>query len=65
MLKKCMKQCISREEMIKSINHTNYYRVSIDHRDRNYGEYQVEGDDTITKLLNYHSHNAVSKVSLK
>lgn len=49
---------LTREEMVKAINYPNYYRVPIDHRDRNYGEYLLEGEDSITESLDYHSHNA-------
>jgi UDP-N-acetylglucosamine 4,6-dehydratase len=48
---------LSREEMASAIDLGNYYRVSPDNRDLNYGAYFETGDPQITDAHEYHSHN--------
>ena len=48
---------VTREEMAKSINMGNYYRIPCDHRDLNYDKYFTEGEEKISKIEDYHSHN--------
>jgi UDP-N-acetylglucosamine 4,6-dehydratase/5-epimerase len=45
------------EELSKSEDMGNYYRVHLDDRDLNYTIYFTEGDKEETKLEDYHSHN--------
>lgn len=48
---------VTREEMAKSIDMGNYYRVPCDSRDLNYDKYFVEGEEEVSKIEDYHSHN--------
>lgn len=48
----------SREELARSEDMGDYYRVSIDDRDLNYGKYFSEGDRKELQIDDYHSHNA-------
>lgn len=48
---------VTREEMAKSIDMGNYYRIPCDSRDLNYDNYFVEGDEEVATLEDYHSHN--------
>lgn len=48
---------VTREEMIRSIDCGNYYRIPCDSRDLNYDKYYTEGDHAISKMEDYHSHN--------
>ena len=48
---------VTREEMAKAIDMGNYYRIPCDNRDLNYDKYFVEGDETVSKIEDYHSHN--------
>ena len=48
---------LSREEMIAAIDMGDYYRVPPDLRDLNYGKYVEQGDDRITVVEDYNSHN--------
>ena len=47
----------TREELAKSEDMGDYYRVSMDGRDLNYGKYFTEGDITESTLDDYTSHN--------
>lgn len=47
----------TREELAKAEDMGDYYRVSMDDRDLNYGKYFTEGDTRQTGLADYHSHN--------
>jgi len=42
----------------------SYFRVRLDGRDLNYGEYFVEGDTTVAEMEDYHSHNS-SRLSVE
>jgi len=47
----------TREELLRADDQGDYYRVPVDARDLNYGEYFDEGDVTESKVEDYHSHN--------
>lgn len=48
---------VTREEMAKAIDMGNYYRIPCDTRDLNYDKFFVEGNEEISKVEDYHSHN--------
>lgn len=48
---------VTREEMAKSIDMGNYFRIPCDTRDLNYDKFFTEGNDEIAKIEDYHSHN--------
>jgi UDP-glucose 4-epimerase len=48
---------VTREEMAKSIDMGNYYRIPCDSRDLNYDQYFVEGEERVSKFEDYNSHN--------
>lgn len=47
----------TREELARSEDQGEYYRVSVDARDLNYGQYFDEGDTEESQIDDYHSHN--------
>lgn len=48
---------ISREEMARAQDMTDYYRIPADNRDINYDKYYSEGDEKISYSDDYTSHN--------
>lgn len=54
---KLYESLVTREEMAKSIDMGDYYRIPCDGRDLNYDKYFVEGEEKISKVEDYHSHN--------
>ncbi len=48
---------VTREEMIKAIDLGNYYRIPSDNRDLNYDKFFVEGQQELSVIEDYHSHN--------
>jgi len=48
---------VTREEMAKSVDMGEYYRIPLDSRDLNYDKYFVEGEEEIARYDDYHSHN--------
>lgn len=50
---------VTREEMAKSVDMGNYYRIPADNRDLNYDKYFVEGEQEVSQIDDYHSHNTV------
>ena len=48
----------TREEMIKAEDMGNFYRIPADNRDLNYAQYFSEGEQDISRIEDYHSHNA-------
>lgn len=48
---------VTREEMFKSEDMGNYFRIPADSRDLNYDKYFIEGEEDISKVEDYHSHN--------
>ena len=47
----------TREEMIKAEDMGDFYRIPADNRDLNYAKYFSEGEEDISKIEDYHSHN--------
>lgn len=69
---KLYESLISREEMAKAEEMHRYYRIPADNRDLNYKKFFVEGEQHISELDDYTSHNTerldvegVKKVLLK
>lgn len=54
---KLYESLVTREEMAKSDDMGNYYRIPCDERDLNYDKYFVEGEEKISQFQDYHSHN--------
>ena len=48
---------VTREEMLRSEDSGNYFRIPCDARDLNYDKFFTEGDDAINRMEDYHSHN--------
>ena len=48
---------VTREEMSKAIDMGGYYRIPCDNRDLNYDKFFTDGNEEITKIEDYHSHN--------
>lgn len=48
---------VTREEMAKAIDMGNYYRIPCDTRDLNYDKYFTHGNEEVSKIDDYHSHN--------
>ncbi|HIF9202353.1 TPA: polysaccharide biosynthesis protein [Photobacterium damselae] len=48
---------LSREEMVSALDMGDYYRVMPDNRDLNYGKYVEQGDQRISVVEDYNSHN--------
>jgi len=47
----------TREELARSEDQGDYFRVAVDARDLNYGEYFDQGDQRESEIDDYHSHN--------
>ncbi len=47
----------TREEMIKAIDLPGFYQIPADNRDLNYAQYYSKGEDSISKVEDYNSHN--------
>jgi UDP-glucose 4-epimerase len=54
---KLYESLVSREEMARSEDLGDYYRIAADARDLNYDKYFVEGETEISELDDYTSHN--------
>ena len=48
---------VTREEMAKAIDCGNYYRIPCDSRDLNYDKFFVEGNEKVSAIEDYYSHN--------
>ncbi|WP_027714512.1 polysaccharide biosynthesis protein [Desulfuromonas sp. TF] len=48
---------LTREELSKAEDMGDYYRIVPDERDLNYGKYFTEGEEQISRLDDYNSHN--------
>ena len=48
---------VTREEMAKAIDMGKYYRIPCDTRDLNYDKFFVEGNEKVSVIEDYHSHN--------
>jgi UDP-N-acetylglucosamine 4,6-dehydratase len=47
----------TREEMVKAEDMGEFYRIPADNRDLNYAQYFSEGEEDISLIEDYHSHN--------
>ena len=54
---KLFEALLSREEMVAAENLEGYYRIPPDLRDLNYGKYVEQGEQKISKAVDYNSHN--------
>jgi UDP-N-acetylglucosamine 4,6-dehydratase len=54
---KLYESLVNREEMVKAADLGNYYRIPADTRDLNYNIYFSEGEDKISQVQEYTSHN--------
>lgn len=61
---KLYESLISREEMAKAEDMGDYYRVPADNRDLNYAQYFSEGEEKLSQLDDYTSHNT-ERLSVK
>jgi UDP-glucose 4-epimerase len=50
---------VTREEMAKAIDMGNYFRIPADNRDLNYDKYFIDGEEKISQIEDYHSHNTM------
>lgn len=50
---------VTKEEMVKSIDLGDYYRIPADHRDLNYEKYFSDGEFELDEVSDYNSHNTV------
>jgi UDP-glucose 4-epimerase len=48
---------VTREEMAKSIDMGDYFRIPADNRDLNYDKFFIEGQEGLSQIEDYHSHN--------
>jgi UDP-glucose 4-epimerase len=51
----------TREEMMKAEDMGEFYRIPADNRDLNYAQYFSEGEQDISKIEDYHSHNTTQQ----
>jgi UDP-N-acetylglucosamine 4,6-dehydratase len=51
----------TREEMVKAENMGEFYRIPADNRDLNYARYFSEGEEDLTEIEDYNSHNTEQK----
>jgi UDP-N-acetylglucosamine 4,6-dehydratase len=49
----------TREEMVKAEDMGDFYRIPADNRDLNYAQYFSEGEQDVSLIEDYHSHNTV------
>ena len=54
---KLYESLVNREEMVKAQDLGGYYRIPADTRDLNYGKYFTEGQENVSKVDEYTSHN--------
>ncbi|MCA9733122.1 polysaccharide biosynthesis protein [candidate division KSB1 bacterium] len=54
---KLYESLVTREEMLKARDLDDYYCIPADNRDLNYNKYFSEGNDKITEMVEYTSHN--------
>ena len=47
----------TREEMVKAEDMGEFYRIPADNRDLNYAQYFSEGEEDVSVIEDYHSHN--------
>ncbi|UBM57643.1 polysaccharide biosynthesis protein [Marinilongibacter aquaticus] len=51
----------TREEMLRADDLGSFYRIPADNRDLNYSKYYSEGEESVSREEDYHSHNANQK----
>jgi UDP-glucose 4-epimerase len=51
----------TREEMVKAEDMGDFYRIPADNRDLNYAQYFSEGEQDVSTIEDYHSHNTVQQ----
>lgn len=49
---------VTREEMAKAIDMGDFYRIPCDTRDLNYDKFFTQGNEEMSKIKDYHSHNS-------
>lgn len=49
----------TREEMVKAEDLGEFFRIPADNRDLNYAMYFSEGEESMAKIEDYHSHNTI------
>lgn len=54
---KLYESLVNREDMLKAEDMGGYYRIPSDNRDLNYEKYFSKGDEDVSKVEDYHSHN--------
>jgi UDP-glucose 4-epimerase len=54
---KLFETLLTREELSKAEDLGGYYRIAPDDRDLNYGKYFTEGEEQVSHLEDYNSHN--------
>ena len=54
---KLFETLMTREERLRSEDMGGYYRVAADNRDLNYDKFFTEGNEDVSKIEDYHSHN--------
>lgn len=54
---KLYESLISREEMAKAVDMGKYFRIPADNRDLNYAHYFTEGEEEVSNIDDYTSHN--------
>lgn len=64
---KLYESLLTREEFANAEDMGSHYRIKADNRDLNYGKYFEEGDNRVTEMEEYHSHNTyrLSDIELK
>ena len=48
---------LTKEEMVKAVDMKKYYRIPADVRDLNYSKYFEDGEEVVSEVEEYHSHN--------
>lgn len=56
---KLFESLVNREEMVIAKDLGGYYKIPSDNRDLNYNKYFDEGDDSLSRVQEYTSHNTV------
>lgn len=54
---KLYESLLTREELARAEDMGNYYRVPLDSRDLNYGRYTNKGEEAVSEMEDYTSHN--------
>ena len=54
---KLYKTLVTREEMVRAVDMGDYYRIPCDTRDLNYDKFFTKGNEEVSKIEDYHSHN--------